>query len=316
MLNKLLSKFRYRISRRACKSLERMRPTYRERVSNFIDGLLFIRTFREKSLLRKLHSEVVKGEEFHIDRVKGITRIENSPTITNQAVEFANRCLREYLSSGALKLNSKDYLRQIWNLSKVDKESAFLLEWAISAPVLKSVSRYMKKFPILHDISVFYSPASSQMGEWKGSQLFHRDGGGTQSTKLWILCNEVQTDNGPTVLMPADLTAALTSQLSYRPGDRITDDSLLSSGLEKCVSLTGKSGTWYATDTDRCFHYGSRTTLASERLVIMFHFVDNNSTYYLPWIHYNYSRKYWKLNHLGREVLKVNKFGEYSLQLR
>ena len=196
--------------------------------------------------------------------------------------------LQNYLNQNGSKSNSKDYLQQIFNSSKLNSKSQFLFDWATSPSVLKSVANYLNKYPLLHDISVFYSPPDNKVaGEFSGSQLFHMDGGGTQCVKLWLLCEEVGLENGPTVLIPAALSQAVASNVNYQPGTKISDE-IVGSYESSAFYATGPSGSWFATDTDRCFHYGSRTQESSGRLVLMFHYVDHNSTYYAPLLNQHY----------------------------
>lgn len=310
-----LAKLQNRIAKWACKRIERLRPSAREKLHKIIDNIFITRRRLEKRLQRRIH-ENNSRPLFEVERSEGFSRLEIRPSITPSAIEFAREILREFKNSKSAKLNSKDYLQQIWNLSHLQEQSMFLLDWALEPGTLKAVENYFKKVPILHDISVFYSPEKETEKVFQGSQLFHMDGGGTQSIKIWLLCEAVEAENGPTVLIPSAISAKLAARINYRPGDRVPDDSSLAEGLQEAVSLIGPAGQWFVTDTDRCFHYGSRTQKSSSRLVIMFHYVDNNSTYYMPLVSKHYSSKFAKVSDAVREKIKDNVLAQFVLQSR
>lgn len=307
------------VLRYAVKKLEKLPRSIREIINRLLDLTFFARTVREKISLRRL-ALVPATLDFKIDRSSGFTKFEAASAPTSEMISFALACKKRHLDGNSGKGNSKDYLRQIWDLSKLGYESSFILEWALKETNLKSISEYFQgKLPILHEISIFYSPetTASENGNWQGSQLFHMDGGGTQCVKLWLLCQDVNTDQGPTVVVSADQSARLARKLKYSPGTRIEKDEILES-LESLESfaLVGPEGTWYATDTDRSFHYGSRTTEKSSRLVIMFHYVDNNSSYYMPILSKHYRRQLKRLPEVAKTIAVKSKISYDSLRYR
>lgn len=214
--------------------------------------------------------------------------------MTTSFTSIAEEIKESYLKLEKTKLNTKEYLQQIANLETISTKYPTILEFALQHSLLQTIGNYLGNFPILHEISVFYSPPQ-QLEEldnkWQGSQLFHRDGGGTRCFKLWLLCDSVDIQNGPTTLLPARVSDEICQKFKYVPGVRFQTDEPLKEYLSETVSLVGPAGTWFATDTDRCLHYGSRTTKSSSRLVMMFHYVDRNSVYYLPLVKGNYKRK-------------------------
>jgi hypothetical protein len=311
----IFSKIHTRLAKIACKKIERFRPGTREKIHLVIDVLFVLRRNRERVLLSKLKSSG-RSALFNIEKSQGISKLNINPPLTSSAIEFARETLKNFRSKNSVRLNSKEYLQQIWNLSQIDDNSKFLLDWALQPETLNSIKEYFGKAPILHDISVFYSPERENEKTFQGSQLFHMDGGGTQSVKIWLLCEAVESENGPTVLIPSSISASIAKKISYRPGDRVKDDALLGDERNRAISLVGPAGSWFATDTDRCFHFGSRTQKASSRLVVMFHFVDNNSTYYMPFVNHHYSKKYTKIPQKISDDLKNNPYTEFVLQKR
>ena len=295
------------------KSFERLPMSTKVLILGFIDIVLFPRTIQEKFRLNAL----LKNESpsaFELDRTNGLTKFNVDNQFTESAIRFSRNILASHLQGGEERSNSKDYLRQIFNSSSLDENSKFLFQWATSREVLQPIAKYFGKFPLLHEISVFYSPPTSQINmDFRGSQLFHMDGGGTQCVKLWLLCEDVGPENGPTVLLPANLSQEIAKSISYKPGTKIADEDL-NVGDENLFTAVGDAGTWYATDTDRCLHYGSRTGISSGRLVLMFHFVDHNSTYYLPVLSRNYMVSTKKISKFF--VSEFSRFAKWSVRFR
>jgi hypothetical protein len=257
-------------------------------------NLVFIwRTLSYRNKFRQLQSE--QGPSvFSVDKNKGYQNFTIPEEMTQELVNFAKKTLSNYESTSRQALNKKEYLQQIWNIGMTNAENNFVLNFALQTGILKAVGQYFNSFPILHDISIFYSPPSPASNEknWTGSQLFHRDGAGTRCMKLWLLCDEVNSSNGPTTLLPAAISDRKCEETKYVPGKKFETDDLLFDVLQNKIELTGKTGSWFATDTDRCLHYGSRTKTESSRLVMMFHYVDLNSVYYLPFVRKHYFKKY------------------------
>ena len=301
------------------KRIEKVPRSSRESINRLLDLLFIFRTLKEKGDLKKL--ERAKGvESFVIDRNQGFSKFTVDGQTTEMLVKFAEKVKEDHLNGDNKQENSKDYLRQIWDLSKLTEESKFILEWALQASNLKAISHYFGgKIPLLHEVSVFYSPETSSAAnvKWKGSQLFHMDGGGTQCVKLWLLCQNVESEHGPTVVVSASQSSRIAKKIGYKPGSRVDEDEELSQIEElQTFELTGLKGQWFATDTDRSFHYGSRTTEKSSRLVLMFHFVDNNSSYYMPIVSKHYRRQLKPLPWVARDLAEKNELFRLALRYR
>ena len=139
------------------KNLERLSLIRKKYVWGVINFVLFTRSISEYKRLHTLKR--ASGEElFEIDRNLGFCEFEVDADFTQKAISFGRQTLQEFLIRKFGKTNSKDYLQQIFNSSKLNQDSEFLFKWATSVPVLKSVGKYLKKYPLLHEISVFYSP--------------------------------------------------------------------------------------------------------------------------------------------------------------
>lgn len=294
------------------KKIEALPLRQRKIFEFFVDLILSFRPFVDGLRLRKLRKLSAEPQN-RMDKNSGWAKLEFDKEITARFTGIANEVRMEYLKLEKTQLNKKEYLQQIANLETISTKYPTILEFALQSSLLRTVGDYLENFPILHDISVFYSPPQKSdelTDKWQGSQLFHRDGGGTRSFKLWLLCEQVDIQNGPTTLLPSRVSDEVCQKLKYVPGKKFQTDEPLNDYLSERVSLVGPAGTWFATDTDRCLHYGSRTTESTSRLVMMFHYVDRNSVYYLPLVRRIYQRKRnldlstVNLNHLALSALR------------
>lgn len=220
---------------------------------------------------------------FRVPESRGFLKVEGLDAELVQAcVEDTKRRFADERARNQ-QLNRKPYFMELTQLADYDAQSApFRL--ATMPSVVRAVSDYLGSFPQLYNITSVFSPSSDQTGartaaDWKGSQLFHRDGEDRRLLKLWILCSDVSEDHGPTMVLPADVSRRVAHRLRYHPGTKIPDEPFVEH-WDALASAVGPTGTVYATDTASCFHFGSRTTQESSRLVLMIHYMTEHSSYF------------------------------------
>jgi hypothetical protein len=218
---------------------------------------------------------------FAIPADRGFVRVESlDPAVVAACVSETQERFRSEQGRNQ-QLNRKPYFIEFTGLTDYDAGSpAFRL--ATSPSVVRAVADYLGSFPQLHNITSVFSPASKEtiaagQDGWKGSQLFHRDGEDRRLVKIWVLCGDVTDDHGPTMMLPADLSDRIADRLMYPPGVKLTDEPFVEHWGELSAA-TGPTGTVYATDTSRCFHFGSRTAQESSRLVLMLHYMTEHSS--------------------------------------
>jgi hypothetical protein len=233
-------------------------------------------------LRRKFQNHFPKTYK-RVDQTRGFERIYPEKDLVNAIVERTNTLKKDVKAK-----NKKEYLQAISNLSDYDLSSPEF-KLATSPMLVAMVSDYLGTFPHLFDITAMWSPPPEfkSQGEeipittYKGSQLFHRDGDDLKIVKIWILCTNVNSENGPTILISADESEKICRNLKYRQGYKIpfeTEQTLTVDQNHINVAI-GSLGTVYFTDTDRLLHYGSRTESDSERLVLMIQYVSFFSLY-------------------------------------
>mgnify|MGYP000288141812 CR=1 FL=1 len=202
--------------------------------------------------------------------------------LVRQCVEDTQRRYETERASNQ-QLNRKPYFMELTGLDDYRSDSApFRL--ATDPSVVKAVADYLGSFPWLYNITAVFSPSSGQTGastteDWRGSQLFHRDGEDRRLLKLWVLCGDVAAEHGPTMVLPAALSQRIALRLRYSPGGKLPDEPFLDH-WDSLTPAVGAAGTVYATDTARCFHFGSRTLEESSRLVLMVHYMTEQSKYF------------------------------------
>lgn len=214
---------------------------------------------------------------FTIPRGDGFLKVDSlDPALIAECVADTKRRFEDERTRNQ-QLNRKPYFIEFTGLQDYAPDSApFRL--ATSPGVVRAVADYLGSFPQLHNITSVFSPSSEETGatSWKGSQLFHRDGADRNLVKIWVLCSDVADDNGPTMILPADLSQRLALRMRYVPGTKLDDEPFLPH-WDRLAAATGPEGTVYATDTAGCFHFGSRTEKESSRLVLMIHYMTHHS---------------------------------------
>jgi len=236
----------------------------------------------DRFYLRRKFLRLFPGTYQRIDQERGFERIFPEKDLVSLIVENVKQLKKES------KENSfKEYLQAISDLSDYDLESPEF-KLATSPALLAMVSDYLGAFPYLYNITALWSPSpefisqGKENSKYKGSQLFHRDSDDIKIVKVWILCSDVNSDNGPTILISAGESEKISRNLKYRQGVKIPFETEQTFSVDKnhINKAVGSSGTVYFTDTCRLLHFGSRTESANERLVFMIHYVSFFSSYY------------------------------------
>lgn len=179
--------------------------------------------------------------------------------------------------------NKKQYLQEITNIFDYAPDSPEVL-FASSPKVIKSVMNYMQCFPVLHNITLMYSPNKFSESP-SGSQLWHRDAEDVKNIKIWIPVNDIDEDCGPTEILNKDISEEIARKLNYVQGALVEENHALFSQV-KPAHLVGKAGEIMVTDTGSSFHRGSnpKNNESKERLVLMIHYVSGFSAYHRPFI--------------------------------
>jgi hypothetical protein len=137
-----------------------------------------------------------------------------------------------------------------------------LLEFALSEPLIHTVTDYLGTLPRLHDINLWLSPPVDQL---RSSHYYHLDKPEVSFIGAFVNVFDVKPEDGPLTILPADISATVERKTDYHrryilgPDARINDSEMTDHIREnEEVVFTGKAGEVNVFDTSRCFHYGSR----------------------------------------------------------
>lgn len=225
-------------------------------------------------------------KDCRIAKTSGLHKLDEPNFNISELVEENRALFHKYEHISRFK--GKDYLQQITTVQDY-LPSSRTLDFATSPDILVPISSYLGMLPCLWNVTVLRSPSyeaqlvgGEQPHGYSGSQLWHRDAEDMSNIKVWILLDDVSEDDGPTVLLPADVSESIAIALDYRQGLKLPDLPVFANHRESAMNLTGPRGTVYLTDTDRCFHYGSRVSSTKTRLVLLLHYITPLSIYFWP----------------------------------
>ena len=171
------------------------------------------------------------------------------------------------------KTGHKTFLVSLLNQSDLTLDSPFM-RLALRPDIVSAVAGYLGVLPILEYINVLCSNHVQE--PLSKSQLLHCDSDAETQVKIFVLCTEVTTENGPLVILGADRSRRLRARVTYRHNHRVTDEEAVAAlgSLDDLHAITGPPGTICCADTSRCFHYGSRVAAPTgRRLVVLMRYI-------------------------------------------
>jgi hypothetical protein len=148
-----------------------------------------------------------------------------------------------------------------------------------SEEIVGPIANYLGQLPVFNQARIFYSPNTTN---YDGvSQSAHLDSEDYKQIKCWIPLDDISIDSGPLNVLPADLSRELYNKLSKKKNMRRSmklEDSLLSKyvNLNDFIKCIGNVGDVFFTDTNQCYHFGSRKA-KKPRLVLMLHYFSTSS---------------------------------------
>ena len=176
----------------------------------------------------------------------------------------------------------KPYLLTVIKPEEISRDSA-IYKLVTNRDLISSVARYLKCFPVLTYIAVWYSP--NLPGQEKGSQRYHLDHEDYRQIKAFMFVEDIGPQNGPFTFIPASESKKIQDALNYKmtPDNKQIDDEVVYNIVDKSHArpLTGAAGTLGLIDTSRCFHYGSREGTAP-RIMLAFQYMTPFA-FVMPW---------------------------------
>lgn len=158
----------------------------------------------------------------------------------------------------------KDFWKSVLKPEDQTTNSVFV-KIALHPKILAVVTQYLGQVPYLAEISLVVSEGIND-GQWKASQLWHRDHNDKNMCKLFIYLTDVDVDTGPFTLIPADQVEKLKGE-RYFPIHKKDEEMSRIGGLSHATPMLGKKLSSFFVDTYRCYHMGSRTRRGEKRIM-------------------------------------------------
>jgi hypothetical protein len=158
-----------------------------------------------------------------------------------------------------------------------------MLALALDERLMQLVTAYLGVVPVLVDMDFFCSLPVADRKPYTGSQLYHCDDTSMTLVKVFVYCDEVTTERGPLQAIHASRSKSLRKMVRYRYGGsayRVSDEAMSALVRDDEVhAFLGPPGTWFAIDTARCFHRGSRIRGSDQhRTVAYLEYAPPNTT--------------------------------------
>jgi hypothetical protein len=214
---------------------------------------------------RHPNTQMDRGEGYTIIQPGQLPGSEPVIRLAQQLFEEKKRKLEAAIGPDtALHAKKWAFLRSV--LTNQDlRENPELVDFALSDGLLNRVD-------LLYSVSHGGEDVIS-------SQIYHLDPEGRRQAKLFLNLRDIGPDEGPFTFIPAAASEQAMKAIKHtRSGDaedatlvmgRYLDDELArAGGLDKSISVMGKTGSAVLVDTSRCLHCGSRVKPGTYRLCL------------------------------------------------
>ena len=229
--------------------------------------LFFPMIIHRKRLIKKLKSFKAlskipkkRGYEFYDDK-----EIIN---LTSSAVKEAEY----FYKNRNFQRSKKKYFFNLFDKREV-LHSSKILELAKNKNILYVVSHYLGIFPVLTNISLWYTPKNKNQLMVE-SQLFHLDHEDFKQVKCFVYCNNVNQNSGPLMIIDKLKSIKTQKKINYKMNSnskRIMDEKKYFSDND-IFHFIGKKGSMALVDTSSCFHCGGRS-ISGDRLMLSFQYI-------------------------------------------
>jgi hypothetical protein len=234
---------------------------------------------------KRLAADLVKQSSYR-DYFPEETAFVIAPPGTFKAVDDivpVARCIvADFMSahpSGRANKSSYSYLLCDYRNSPADGNVTDLARFpqfqdlALSRPFVEMASKYIGEVPVVSSVLLQVVMPNETV---EGFQQFHIDRIDNRQFKIFIAIEDVDEDNGATMVLPADASEALARSINYEYG-RIPDDVVYSDKWKPHMKLAaGPAGSAFIFDTCRLVHAGARAR-NKPRVIIQLQYVSKYS---------------------------------------
>lgn len=183
-------------------------------------------------------------------QAEGYLRVEPPSALVSELVAASRQKLAEV---GSLpQSRNKAFFSQLLGPSELGIEGPFM-RFALDERLLGTTARYLGVAPFLESVELLYSkPIEGQPAQ---SQQWHRDRTDRRIIKVFVYAVDVTPRQGPLSLLSRSDSARVPELLFHYVPDR-----QMARYVEpgRTIALTGPAGTTIMTDTQACYHLGSR----------------------------------------------------------
>jgi hypothetical protein len=264
---------------------------------------------------KRMAAEIVKSSPYAGYMPESAFRVAPPGTFkeVDAIIPVAREAYKNFLKhnpSGRLGDEYAFYILHDYAKPVVNHEVADLLQFpefqelATARPLVEAAAAYLSEMPILGHIGLQVVVPNDYT---VGFQKFHIDTDAERQMKVFIAIEDVDEENGATMLLPADESASVRKAIRHVVG-RIEDDLLHESiPKEKILHAKGPAGSAFFFDPSRAIHAGARTR---NRPRIILHLQYSTKYPYIPtslqqgWIKFD------------REKALSNEYGAYLFDLK
>jgi hypothetical protein len=202
--------------------------------------------------------------------------------LKKEVIAAAKKLMETKLTPEYIKQFEKAPFVSIPIQENLTPENPFL-KFALQKNLVKALTNYFGILPVIENINIWYSPNKNNLGG--SSQFYHLDGQDVKTVQLFLFIEDVNTENGPLVVLEAEKSEQIAREIGYRKTKllkRVDDDLVKSQSTpDQVIQAVGPAGEVYVVDTDRCFHFGSRQG-TRPRYVVVFQYYTPFA-FVLPW---------------------------------
>ncbi len=269
-------------------------------------------SYRKRVLLKNIFLENIKRFKI-INPDFGYIKLDfRESKDLKKTIKISNDLLNRSLKNKLFSSNQKKPFLITKSINLLDKKFLPIKSFLMSPSFLAPISEYLGSFPVLWTSSIWFSPNTEFT--FGRSQNYHMDNEDFKQIKCFIPLEDINIENGPLTVINAKQTKQLFEKLrkkkiiKYRH-TKITDEVIYSFQNKKDeVKLTAKTGEVLFLDTSRCYHYGSRPSPKSRRLLFIQFFSINSRKINFSQNKYNQTLT----TKVERELFKFYKNEEFS----
>jgi len=220
--------------------------------------------------------------------------IEESKLFINDSKkEILSKEYSEAISKTSLADGEKPYRISIYEKLS-DNLKSEIVKFASSEELVTTASKYMKVFPILTRVQVYYNIPRKNF-PYRGAMFWHKDGFGFKNLDYFMCVTDVDDNNGPFYCLEKKINAGIFKSFDYfflKTGER---NKVSLENFEKkfkaneILKFTGESGKAIFLDSFSTFHRGGFCK-EKDRIMLRFCYqtqdaisegLDRNQDYFL-----------------------------------